>query len=97
MYNWACTNIFRCAKSSIPNMEIINKKYLIKTKNSKMIIFMRGGILSAKNEKNSNSKYTKSFLQILSRWVILNQRKSSWGKMLKSDVFKALLILTWQF
>ena len=58
-------------------MEIINKTYLIKTKNKKIIIFMRGGILSfstkkAKNEKISNSKYTKSFLQILSRWVILN-------------------------
>ena len=34
--------IFRCARTSIPNMEIINKKYLIKTKNSKIIIFMRG-------------------------------------------------------
>ena len=37
------------------------------------------------------------FLQILSRWVILNQRKTNYGKKLKSDVFKALLILTEQF
>ena len=37
------------------------------------------------------------FLQILSRLVILNQRKTNEGKKLKSDVFKALLILTQQF
>ena len=37
------------------------------------------------------------FLQILSRWVILNKRKTNSGKKLKSDVFKALLILTQQF
>ena len=37
------------------------------------------------------------FLQILSRWVILNQRKTNYGEKLKSDVFKALLILTRQF
>ena len=36
------------------------------------------------------------FLQILSRWVILNQRKKK-DKKLISDVFKALLILTRQF
>ena len=49
----------------------MSKKYLIKTKNSKIIVFMRGGILSfstnkakAKNEKISNSKYTKSFFTI---------------------------------
>ena len=28
----ACTNFFRCFRSSIPNMEKMNKKYLIKTK-----------------------------------------------------------------
>ena len=32
-------------------MEIINKKYLIKTENSKMIIFMRGSILSFSTNK----------------------------------------------
>ena len=37
------------------------------------------------------------FLQILSRWVILNQRKTNQGKKLKSDVFMALLILTRHF
>ena len=37
-------------RSSIPNMEIINKRYLIKTKYSKMIIFMRGGILRLSNK-----------------------------------------------
>ena len=42
----ACTKFFRCDWTSIPNMEIINKKYLIKTKNSKIIIYMRVGILS---------------------------------------------------
>ena len=47
-------------------MEILNKRYLIKTKNLKIIIFMQEYILSliqtwAKNEKISNSKYTKSF------------------------------------
>ena len=47
----ACTKIFRCARTSIPNIEIINKKYLIKTKNSKIIIFMRGGILSFSTNK----------------------------------------------
>ena len=40
---------------------------------------------------------TKSrFLHILSRWVILHQRKTNKGKKLKSYVFKALLILTRQ-
>ena len=47
----ACTKFFRCARTSIPNMEIMNKKYLIKTKNSKIIIFMRGGILSFSTDK----------------------------------------------
>ena len=47
----ACTKFFRYASSSIPNMDIINKKYLIKTNNSKMIIFMRGGILSFSTNK----------------------------------------------
>ena len=50
-YTLACTNFVRCARSSIPNMEIINKKYLIKTKNSKMIIFMSGDILSFSTNK----------------------------------------------
>ena len=45
MVNSACTKFVRCAKSSIPNMEILNKTYMFKPKNSKMIIFMRGGIL----------------------------------------------------
>ena len=31
--------------------EIINKKHLIKTKHSKIIIFMRGGILNFSNNK----------------------------------------------
>ena len=35
----------------VPNMEIINKKYLNKTKNSKTIIFMRGGILNFSTNK----------------------------------------------
>ena len=34
-----------------PNMEIINKKYLIKTENSKMIIFIGGSILSFSTNK----------------------------------------------
>ena len=34
---FSLNQIFRCAKSSIPNMEIIYKKYLIKTKNSKWL------------------------------------------------------------
>ena len=38
--------IFSMCQVSVPYMEMINKKYLIKPKNSKMIIFMRGGILS---------------------------------------------------
>ena len=33
-------------------MEITNKKYLIKAKNSKMIIYMRGGILSFSTNKD---------------------------------------------
>ena len=47
----ACTKFFRCAWTSIPNMEIINKKYLIKTKNSKIIIFIGGSILSFSTNK----------------------------------------------
>ena len=47
----AFSKFFRCARTSIPNMEIINKKYLMKTKNSKIIIFMRGGILSFSTNK----------------------------------------------
>jgi len=37
-------------------MEIINKKYLIKTKNSKIIFFVRGGILSFSTNKE-NEKF----------------------------------------
>ena len=51
MCTLACTKFFRCAWTSIPNMEIINKKYLIKTKNSKMIIFIGGSILSFSTNK----------------------------------------------
>ena len=54
-------------------MEIMNKKYLIKTKNSKMIIFMRGGILSFSTNQGLKMKKIqnkeKRFL-LLSRWVI---------------------------
>ena len=45
-YIIACIKCYQCARSSIPNMEKINKRYYIKTKNSKTIIYMRGGILS---------------------------------------------------
>ena len=55
----ACTKFFRCARTSIPNMEIINKKYLIKNKNSKIIIFMRGGILSFSTNKGYKWKKFK--------------------------------------
>ena len=34
----ACAKFFRLATSSIPNMEKINEKYSIKTKNSKTIL-----------------------------------------------------------
>ena len=50
-------------------MGVIDKKYLIKTKISKMIIFMRGGILSfitnrsAKNEQISKTNTQNRFLQ----------------------------------
>ena len=56
----ACTKFFRCARSSIPNTENINKKYSIKTTNSKPIIYMRGVLIltRAKNEKNSSSNKT---------------------------------------
>ena len=37
-------------------MEIINSKYLIKTKNSKMNIFVRGGILSVSTNKGQKLK-----------------------------------------
>ena len=46
--NFSLYQIFRCARSSIPNLE---KKNLIKPKNSKLIIFMRGGILSFSTNK----------------------------------------------
>ena len=66
MYN-SLYQIFRCARSSIPNMEKVNENIQVRQKNSKTIIYMRGGMLSfctnkAKNErKKSNSKYTKFF------------------------------------
>ena len=44
-------------------------------------------------KKKSNSKFPKSFLTFLTRWVLLDQRKTKSGKKLKSDVFKAFLIL----
>ena len=81
-------------------MEKINKKYYIKTKNSKAIIYMRGGILGFSTKKGQKMKKIQiqnkqnRFLQISSRWVILNQRKTNYGEKLKSDVFKACLILT---
>ena len=49
----------------VPNMEIMNKKNLIQTKNSKMI----------KNFKIQNKQ--NRFLQILCRRVMLKQRKSN--------------------
>ena len=41
-------------------------------------------------KKNQIQNTLNRFLQILSRWVILNQSKTNKGKKLKSDVFKAL-------
>ena len=42
-------------------------------------------------KKNQIQNTQNRFLQILSRWVILNQRQMNQGKKFKSDVFKALL------
>ena len=44
-------------------MEIMNKKYLIKTKNSKIIIFMRGGILVLVQTRAKNEKIFKFKIQ----------------------------------
>ena len=79
----ACTKFCRCARTSIPKMEIINKKYLIMKNKFKIIIFMRGGILSfstnkAKNEKIQNSKYTKSFF---SNFIKMGNIKSTQNEL----------------
>ena len=79
-------------------MEIINKKYLIKTESSRTIILIRGGIqvfviTSAEMKKfQIQNRFSTNFIQ---RHVISTQNKL--GKKVKSDVFKALLILTRQF
>ena len=48
---WPVPNFFLCAMSSIPNMEKMNLKYLIMTKDLRTIIFMRGGFLSFSTDK----------------------------------------------
>ena len=65
-------------------MELINQNYLITTKKSKIIIFMRGGIVlvlqGLKMKKKKKIQITQNCsLQILSRWVILHQRKTNQG------------------
>ena len=74
MDNLACTKFFRFAKSSIPNMELINKKYLIEATNSKIIIFMRGGILSFSPNKGFKAAVLETFWHI---WKIFRLKKPS--------------------
>ena len=50
-WSLACTKFFRCAWTSIPNMEKKIKNILLQTKNSKVIIFIGGDILSFSTNK----------------------------------------------
>ena len=47
--------------------------------------------------KKFKLEYTKSYISNFIKWVILNNRKTNLGKKLKSDVFKAFLVMTRQF